>query len=197
MLRQSRRAVSPQAKNRFVQKRLGNDNVERMQGSTVIVYDSLPIDGRTTFEFFREANSRAFPLTNVGAFGTLGVGDSLVIERYYLSVITLTLDPDVVTVVASVPAAGLVNVLAGQFTFDIANKITVVDMPVLSSDSRFNKDAPFADYNNFEFDTQIVLPPLLRFKCSLRVTTQPAVADTFLRLTLEGAGSIIDVKGNL
>ncbi len=190
-----RGTISPQRKNMGVQKRLGNVNIKDMQGTTVILYDTLPIDGRTNFEFFREANSRAFPLTNVGAFGTLGVGDSLVMERYYLSVVTIV--AGVVTVITSVTAAGLTNILAGQFTIDIANKITVVDMPVLSSDSRFNKDAPFADYNNFEFDTQIVLPPLLRFKASLRTTTQALIANTNLRLTLEGAGSIIDVKGNL
>jgi len=46
-------------------------------------------------------------------------------------------------------------------------------------------------YNNFEFDTQLVINPLLEFVFPVRVDTYSPIVDTFLRLTVEGTGAII------
>ena len=79
--------VTPQMKAVAVNDKFGNSGIKKQQGSTVIKYDTLPLDGRTEFRFFEESNQRNFPLSNTGADGNkLGVGNSMVIERVYLTV---------------------------------------------------------------------------------------------------------------
>ena len=49
---------TPQRKIIGVNNRYGNSAIKKQQGSTVIKYDTLPIDGSTTYRFFEGANNR-------------------------------------------------------------------------------------------------------------------------------------------
>jgi hypothetical protein len=86
------------------------------------------------------------------------------------------------------------NILASQMTFAIANTAVIKDIPVLSWLPQFNKMAENAVNTNFEFDTQVVVPPLLEYIASLRLPIGVITANTFLRLTIEGAGAIISPR---
>ena len=44
--------VTPQQKMVAVNKKFGNTNIKNQQGTTRVIYDSLPLDGRTNFRFF-------------------------------------------------------------------------------------------------------------------------------------------------
>jgi hypothetical protein len=77
--------VTPQQKMVAVNNKFGNSNIKNQQGTTRVIYDSLPLDGRTTFRFFENANNRTFPLTNIGSEGNrLEVGSTFTIEKAYL-----------------------------------------------------------------------------------------------------------------
>jgi len=187
--------VTPQMKNIAVNDKFGNSGIKKQQGSTVIKYDTLPLDGRTEFRFFEESNQRNFPLSNTGADGNkLGVGNSMVVERAYLTVGTyspttnrwLTLDQtDITTNVA---------LLTAEFGFVIANSQVIKNIPVLSWIADFNKAAENNLNSNYEFDTQIIIPPLLEFVATLRTQGYTAVSETYVRLTIEGSGAIIAPK---
>lgn len=187
--------ITPQMKNIAVNDKFGNSGIKKQQGSTVIKYDTLPLDGRTEFRFFEESNQRNFPLSNTGADGNkLGVGNSMVVERAYLTVGTysattnrwLTLDQtDITTNVA---------LLTSEFGFVIANSQVIKNIPVLSWIADFNKAAENNLNSNYEFDTQIIIPPLLEFVATLRTQGYTAVTDTYVRLTIEGSGAIIAPK---
>ncbi|MFM7855255.1 MAG: hypothetical protein ACKO96_25815, partial [Flammeovirgaceae bacterium] len=59
---------------------------------------------------------------------------------------------------------------------------------------QFGKDQENENSYNFEFDTQIVVPPLLEYVCVLRIptaTTLPSEYTYQIRLTIEGTGAII------
>jgi hypothetical protein len=187
--------ITPQMKNIAVNDKFGNSGIKKQQGSTVIKYDTLPLDGRTEFRFFEESNQRNFPLSNTGADGNkLGVGNSMVVERAYLTVGTysattnrwLTLDQtDITTNVA---------LLTSEFGFVIANSQVIKNIPVLSWIADFNKAAENNLNSNYEFDTQIIIPPLLEFVATLRTQGYTAVSETYVRLTIEGSGAIIAPK---
>ena len=187
--------VTPQMKNIAVNDKFGNSGIKKQQGSTVIKYDTLPLDGRTEFRFFEESNQRNFPLSNTGADGNkLGVGNSMVVERAYITVGTyeattnrwLTLDQtDITTNVA---------LLTAEFGFVIANSQVIKNIPVLSWIADFNKAAENNLNSNYEFDTQIIIPPLLEFVATLRTQGYTAVTNTYVRLTIEGSGAIIAPK---
>jgi len=85
----------------------------------------------------------------------------------------------------------LANIQIGEFNIEIANSQVLKTLPLLSFDPRFNKNAATDVYNNFEFDTQLVINPLLEFVFPTRVNTYLPVVNSFLRLTIEGTGAII------
>ena len=188
-------AVSAQKKIISVADKFGNRGIKRQQGTTRILYDTIPIDGRDVFRFFEGSNNRDFPLTNVGANGNrLNVGEALAVERAHFSILEIDPATNEVTSIDSLTVAGLASIEGGELQFEIANNIVMKPIPILSFDPQFNKNAYWDDYNNFEFDTQIVIQPLLEFVFPLRVTETAAIDDTFIRLTIEGIGAIISPR---
>ena len=184
---------TPQRKAIGVNDKFGNRGIKNQQGTTRIIYDTLPCDGRTEFRFFEGSAQRNFPLSNTGSDGNkLGVGNTLVVERAYLSIITTDAETKEVTTVASLsltttdPAITL-----SEFGFMVANSEVIKTVPILSWFPEFNKVAENELNNNFEFDTQIVIPPLLEFVATLRLAQAFSKSNTLLRLTIEGTGAII------
>jgi hypothetical protein len=187
--------VTPQAKNIAVNDRFGNSGIKKQQGSTVIKYDTLPLDGRTEFRFFEESNQRNFPLSNTGADGNkLGVGNSMVVERAYLTVGTYNPTTNRWLTLDATDIGSNVALLTSEFGFTIANSQVIKNVPLLSWIADFNKNAENNLNSNYEFDTQIIIPPLLEFVATLRTQGYTAVSETYVRLTLEGSGAIIAPK---
>jgi hypothetical protein len=193
MLQRSRGGVSPQSKTIGVNDKFGNTGIKLQQGSTIIKYDSLPLDGRTEYRFFEGSAQRNFPLSNTGSDGNkLGVGYSMVVERVYLSIVQLNASTGAVTNIAQFTLAVTnPNILASELSFSIANSEVIKHIPVLSFLPEFNKLAENAVNTSFDFDTQIVIPPLLEYIATLRVAAPVTVANSYLRLTIEGSGAII------
>jgi hypothetical protein len=187
--------VTPQMKNISVNDRFGNSGIKKQQGSTVIKYDTLPLDGRTEFRFFEESNQRNFPLSNTGADGNkLGVGNSMVVERAYITVGTYDATTNRWTAVTQTGLTTNIAVLTSEFGFTIANSQVIKNIPILSWLPQFNKVAENEVNSNFEFDTQIIIPPLLEFVATLRTQGYTPVEGTYVRLTIEGSGAIIAPK---
>jgi hypothetical protein len=180
--------VTPQRKLIGTNKHYGNKGIKMQQGSTLVLYDTLPVDGRTEFRFFEGANNRNFPQTNVGANGNrLNVGSSMIVERAYLS---LVLEVESVFEEATgIAGNGPLNM--AEFTMQIANKEVIKHVPVMSWLPTFNKSSESTVNENFEFDTQVALLPLLEYICIVRTPALAAITDTSLRLTIEGTGAII------
>lgn len=187
--------VTPQMKNISVNDRFGNSGIKKQQGSTVIKYDTLPLDGRTEFRFFEESNQRNFPLSNTGADGNkLGVGNSMVVERAYLTVGTYDATTNRWLTITATGLTTNIAILSSEFGFTIANSQVIKNIPILSWIPQFNKVAENEVNSNFEFDTQIIIPPLLEFVATLRTQGYTLVENTYVRLTIEGSGAIIAPK---
>lgn len=184
---------TPQDKIMQVSKKFGNSGLKNMQGSTVIKYDTLPLDGRTEYRFFENSTQRNFPFSNTGSDGNkLGVGNSMIIERAYLSLVTT--DPVTGAFTAIAPliiGTTNANVLLGEFSFSIANSEVIKNVPVLSWLPQFNKIAENQLNTNFEFDTQVNIQPLLEYVANLRLPVGVTDRGVYLRLTIEGTGAII------
>lgn len=189
--------VTPQKKIIGTNSKFGNQGIKNQQGSTVILYDTLPWDGRTEFRFFEGSAQRNFPLSNTGSQGNqLSVGYSMTVERVYLSVVVTDADgviQDIQPVSLNVGPLMPIQIALGELGFSVANSDVIKKVPVLSWLPEFNKNAENALNTSFDFDTQVVIPPLMEFVAGLRVP-QYVVAvgqNLALRLTIEGAGAII------
>lgn len=183
---------TPQRKAIGVNDKFGNTGIKKQQGSTVIKYDSLPLDGRTEYRFFEGSSQRNFPLSNTGSDGNkLGVGNTLVLERAYLSIVLFGEGGAITEVEVLSLATTNANILTAEFSFSIANSEVIKQVPILSWLPQFNKVAENEVNTNFEFDTQVVIPPLLEYVATLRLPAGVTSRDAFLRLTVEGTGAII------
>lgn len=189
--------VTPQMKNIAVNDRFGNSGIKKQQGSTVIKYDTLPLNGNTQLRFFEQSSQRNFPLSNTGTDGNkLGVGNSMVVERIYLSIVQYDATNNDLNSIAPCDLTTTRGILInnGEFGFEIANSLVIKNVPVLSFTPDFNKNAENEKNNSFDFDTQIIIPPLLEFVATLRLPNYTAFEGYFLRLTIEGSGAIIAPK---
>ena len=183
--------VTGQTKIINVNDKFGNKGIKNQQGSTVILYDSLPLDGSTLLQFFKESSQRPYPLSNCGSDGNkLGVGSSMVVERAYLSIVEW--DGTVVgTIKPLTLGATAGGILAGQFNFSVANSEVIKKVPVLSWLPEFNKLAENNLNTSFDFDSLVTIPPLLEFQANVQLAGYTPIAKTYLRLTIEGSGAII------
>jgi len=182
---------TPQDKLIQVADKFGNTGIQKMQGSTVIKYDTLPLDGRNVYEFFQGSAQRNFPLSNTGSDGNrLGVGNSMIVQRAYLSVVEID---EVGSIIGVKPLtlAAFPALCTSEFGFEIANSLVIKNVPVLSWLPEFNKIAENALNTSFEFDTLVSIQPLLEYVATIRQLGQVAVTGSFLRLTIEGVGSIM------
>jgi hypothetical protein len=191
--------VTPQRKTIGVNDKFGNRGIKKQQGSTVIKYDTLLLDGSTNLRFFDQSSQRNFPLSNTGTDGNkLGVGNSMVVERAYFTLCNRDKNGALIKLAPLALGGSLLDdtLLNGEFNFEIANATVIKQLPILSFIPEFNKNAENNLNTNYEFDTQIVIPPLLEYVATLRLpnyTTDPE-NPFYLRLTIEGAGAIIAPK---
>jgi hypothetical protein len=191
--------ITPQRKAIGVNDKFGNSGIKKQQGSTIIKYDTLELNGTTELRFFDQSSQRNFPFSNTGTDGNkLGVGNSMVVERAYLTICSYNKPTNSFTdfLALDITTGGLSDtVLNGEFSFQIANATVIKQIPVLSWIPQFNKIAENALNTNYEFDTQIVIPPLLEYVATLRLPNYTAPTEAlYLRLTIEGAGAIIAPK---
>lgn len=191
-MKRNRGAVGAQRKIINNADKFNNAGIKKQQGTTRVIYDSLLLDGSTEFRFFEGSNNRNFPLTNMGADGNkLSVGGAMAIERAYFSIFTY----NGTNVTSIVPLDTLFpDLMIGELGIELANRLVLKQVPALSFTPDFNKNATFDSYNNFEFDTQLVIQPLLQFAFPFKTNTNVAVLNTYLRLTVEGVGAIIAPK---
>lgn len=183
---------TPQRKIIQVNKRYGNTGIKRQQGSTVVKYDTIELTATTqTLRFFEGATNRQFPFTNINSEGNkLPVGSSMIVERAYLTLLDFNADQGFTKITEPANAP---NLACGEFGLMVANKEVIKNVPILSWIPPFNKSAGSIAYNNFEFDTQVSLLPLLEYIATIRFA-QPLADITegqYLRLTIEGTGAII------
>lgn len=181
--------VTAQSKIINVGNNLGLSGLKNQQGTTVIKYDSLPIDGRTQYNFFQESNNRPFPLSNTGTDGgKLGVGESLTIQRISFAIFDNG---------KFRPLAGTdTGLIDGELTIVVANSNILLRLPILQFLPEYNKDAENNLNTSYELDTLLIIPPQLDFTFQLRVSGA-TIEDALLRLTVEGVGSIFSPRTTL
>jgi hypothetical protein len=120
----------------------------------------------------------------------------MVIERVYITVGSYNPTTNAWTAFQATDLTGTpIQILAAEFGFTLANSQVLKQIPILSWTPEFNKNAENQLNSNYEFDTQIVIPPLLEFVATLRLQNYTAPSEPlYVRLTIEGSGAIIAPK---
>lgn len=184
---------TPQDKIVGVNNKFGNTNLKNQQGTTRVIFDSLPLDGSTELRFFENANARQYPFTNIGAEGNrLNVGESLVVQKVYFGVMTLNESgqPSSFTTPANLGPSEAWYV--GEWNFFIANNQVIKQLPwVFSFAQGINITSTNESDEAFGTFTDIVIPPLLEFVLSYRINTYTAQTNRRLVCFIEGTAGIL------
>jgi hypothetical protein len=185
-------SFTPQDKIVGVNNKFGNTGIKNQQGSTVVLYDTLPLDGRNEFRFFEGSSQRNFPFSNTGSDGNkLGVGSSMIIARAYFTIVQF--DPIAGTWLQPQNVEGIDDALnIAEFGFELANSTILKQYSGLDFSTLFNKTINHDNQVVLQWDTQLNIPPLLEFVATWRVQQGlNALENAYLRLTIEGTGAII------
>lgn len=184
--------VTPQQKIVAVNQKFGNTGIQDQQGTTRLIYDTLPLGGAgaKTLRFFEDSGSRPFPFSNTGSDGNkLGVGNTMVVSSitfYLLTWDTVNLRFDNIALITATPALQF-----GSLNFEIANNRVIKNLSLNEINSNFDKNDGATNDSTLELDTQIVIPPLLNFVCQVQIPYFTPSANTYLRCVINGVGGII------
>jgi len=185
--------LTPQQKMVGINNKFGNTDIKNQQGTSRIIYDSLPSGTNTSFRFFEDSASRNFPFTNTGSDGNkLGVGDTMVIESVQFIVFDVVTATGIVEPVGSLMQFGTTSL--GLFDFEIANNKVIKKLTLTEMRPEYNKSTS-TNYSDLELETQIVIPPLLPYLLELRLPASivaPAAGRVrYIQAQIIGTGGII------
>jgi len=194
---------TPQGKLVQASNKFGNTGVKRMQGSTIHKFHYLPIGGLVPagqeFRFFENAGQTAFPLTNLTE-GKLQVGEAMVLERMWFSLLVRVAATGEVTDVDTPEALGALGFYAGLVSFFNANNQVVKPMGTIKQKAQFNQKSWNVDNEVIHMDTDITLQPLIEFVSVFRSPGFTVVVaqgtEVFLGCHIEGAGSLLNPRTN-
>jgi len=190
---------TPQNKMVAVNNKFGNTNIKSQQGTTRVIFDSIPLDGRTNFRFFENANTRTFPLTTIGAEANpLEVLSTFTNEKIYFNLVTYDSTNNTITATNGgiLTAVGGFNggIGAGELDFTIANNQVIKQLPIAwALSSNLNPSATNTQDVALGLLTDIVIPPLLEYIATLKTTSYDVTGLTFthIQLYMQGTAGII------
>jgi hypothetical protein len=178
---------SPQEKLLYVGQKFGDLTLQKMQGTTVDIYDALPLDGRTEYKFFKNANLRTFPFTNMGSLGgQLGSGEGLIGKTIQFFFATIT----GVAVTAVTTLATQTNFLMAEFELKIGNTDVIIKNKALGLTAPFNYSAPYVGCNAKEMETQVGITNFIPIQCNFQPAFGVTVADAYVFCMISGPGAI-------
>jgi hypothetical protein len=192
--------TTPQEKIVAVNKKFGNTGIQSQQGTSRIIYDSLPVtnNGQTTFRFYEDASARTFPFTNTGSDGNkLGVGDTMVLGSVLFYAVQRTIATGVFNQNFNLLTYSQDNTIA-YFNFEIANNQVIKKVTLSEAAPSYNNSTATRS-TNLVLETEIVIPPLLPYVLELRtpkalydILGAPAAGkEWFVFAQIIGVGGII------
>lgn len=203
-------AAQQEQVNKFLQaNRVLGAQMDQMQGTTRNIYDTVNMDGRTTYSFFSELPSKQTsasflanaPATNLSD-NRFEPGEGMVIKELAFINYTAT-TANIANFNSSFGALGLIDIVVG-------NSRVVKDLPLLAGstissinniNTKTNIAGENARYNCVRLFTNIVIPPQIQFFVNLRLPFAPVAATagqsaTVLRCYLKGYGKLFNPRNN-
>jgi hypothetical protein len=190
----------------------GERNLGQQQASIITLYDSFDLNtAGTNLSFFQNAGSRNFPFTNVQQ-NRFSKDRTMTIARVYMSVVTVAANQ--ITRIVPLDASAFPQFQAAELNILIGGQQVLDRFAMLSSMGPFNFSSQFGTrsispaagnaevlYSNsvYQFQATPVILSDLEYvaQVTLPAYTPPAAGTTFLRLTLEGFGTLPKVVGAL
>lgn len=158
------------------------------------IYDTLPLDGRTTFRFFENCSSRRFPFTNLSE-NKLQKGENMVIKFISLEVWTSADSGTTVTAVDPLSTA-FAGLYRSDLSVQIAQSVVLKPFPVDGLNPSFNMYAKHTTANIVRLGVDLVIPEFLEFVAQLQTGAYTPAATKYLMLKLHGEATIFSPRAS-
>lgn len=201
-------AAQQEQVNKFLQaNRALGAQMDQMQGTTRNIYDTVDMDGRTSYSFFSELPSKQTtllanaPATNL-TDNRFEPGEGMVIkELAFINYVATA--ANIANLNLGFAALGLVDIVVG-------NTRVVKDLPLLAGstispinniNTKISIAGESSRYNSLRLFTNIVIPPQVQFFVNLRLPFAPVAATpdqsaSVLRCYLKGYGKLFNPRNN-
>lgn len=221
-----RRNAGSNAQNKMIQvnDKFGNTGIKNQQGTTRIMYDSLPLVVSTkefVLEFFTGCKTRKFPYTNL-VENKLQVGETITIEDYYFNLIEVDVNNVVIRELPFEYFKQTEGLYRADLDFMIGESRVLKGVKVGSSQSSFNYGANFLNqivnmvtpvdpnialtvqekgHDVYPLRTDLVIPPDIQFSAPVKfsgINALPPVTTQgnlwHVVITMEGRGSLLAMR---
>lgn len=202
-----------------VNNKIGAKNINQMQGTTRVLYDSVLLQvstNGTVLQFWSDVNLKKFPFTNISE-NKLQIGETIAIQRYSFAIMSIPIaTPNFIEEIKPFDQApAFFGLYRSDMSFAIAQDTVLKKLPLHTMYAPFNKDSRF--YGSLQFqifggllsigvpqdvmhlDSDLVIPPQIEFTAAVQIpaiTFVPNVANNYyMVMTIEGLGSLFSPKG--
>lgn len=183
--------LSPQQKAMAVNDALGNSVIGKMQGTTRVLYDTLPLNGSRIFKFFENCQNRSAPRTNINQ-NRLDAGETFVFKRISFAVVIFdAVNPLIVTDVVTLEEAALPGLYASDFSVFYDTQQIMKATPFSSIQAKFNHESLHIGNEVMTLDNLPVIPTNLQWRVETTTPQYTALANAELRCIMEGFGTIM------
>jgi len=177
--------------------RFGNPGIAKQQIVTRELWDYIPLDGRTSFDFFTEVRNKTFPLTNLQE-NKLQPGETMILKRYWLTVLA-TKEVEFGTNYEWQPVTTTFsNLNLTLFNWFNDNVRVVKDKGTLANSPEFNKSGFNQLSNVYTLDSEISIQTEIQFYANIKTVLYNPLPSPgtsyYLGLHVEGIGTILNPK---
>jgi len=169
----------------------GNYDIIDQQVTSRMFYDTLPLDGRTFFNFFENVQTRTFPRTNLNQ-NKLQEGETMSLQRIYFCAASFDAVTGDLEAIDTLNTAGAAFAYGGEFTVNYDTKTVVKPYSLSSLAASFNKFSNWDGNEVITFDNNLILPKNQQFFCNLRTPAYVAIDDVEMRCVWEGFGTLFN-----
>jgi len=189
------RRSGPVQKMVATNQNFGNRNITEQQSTSRQFYHALPLDGRLLFNFFEGVSTVAgnIVLTNIPQ-NKLQVQESVVIRRLYFCVLLFDEMSGAFTGITDMTTAGVPEFYGGAYSIVFDTTTVQKPNPVASQLPSFSKNSNHTTNEWIWMDNNSTIIPDVEFFFPLQVPVYTPVENAYLRLTVEGIGTLFSPK---
>lgn len=201
-------AAQQEQVNKFLQaNRAQGAQMDSMQGTTRVIYDTVNFNGRSSYSYFSELPSKqttllaGAPATNLND-NRFEPGEGMVIKEIGFANFTAT-PGNCIPMSESSFTLALIDIIVGnqRVVKDLPLFAGGVVAPINNLNTRTNVTDENKRYNVMRLFTNIVIPPQVQFFVNLRAPWAPAIATVnqsadALRCYLKGYGKLFNSRNN-
>lgn len=159
------------------------------------IYDTLPLDGRTTFRFFEGCNARTFPQTNLSE-NKLQTQENMVIKYISLEAVTYSANfANPVTAVNPLSAA-FGQLYRSDLSIQVAQSVILKPFPLDDMNPQWNPFAKHTTHNVIRLGVDLTIPQLLEFVAVLQTPAYTASTTVQLMLKLHGQATVFSPRAS-